>query len=372
MRTSKTSSRGGEFGLHVSEFTAVRELTAVRRARGEIDSAELKAHTAVVQSAFDATDASLKARRFKGVTGTPLAPAALEQRPLLTETPEELIYLRVKEGSKEIASRRGIPATSETTYLELTNLAVMCYLTANDWERLEPLPMIAETFVDHNETERSKITMPMTGRAAANVNKYVRVTITSARAPVIVRRTVNETLMAADRASRSVPRKYVQVGVKELHYPEKLFNEMVEQLVSLELGVHRSDVDALTNFMKALRDAVVSCEGTDMAVPVTFGNYAARRSPGNKNRARAHMFESRAGQLQNLARLPCIASSERWSSFAKDVNALVAVLTNKFTTMNREADQAATRRATTRDFPAGLANVETAEAAEGGTAVSRT
>ena len=252
MRTSKTSSRGGEFGLHVSEFTAVRELTAVRRARGEIDSAELKAHTAVVQSAFDATDASLKARRFKGVTGTPLAPAALEQRPLLTETPEELIYLRVKEGSKEIASRRGIPATSETTYLELTNLAVMCYLTANDWERLEPLPMIAETFVDHNETERSKITMPMTGRAAANVNKYVRVTITSARAPVIVRRTVNETLMAADRASRSVPRKYVQVGVKELHYPEKLFNEMVEQLVSLELGVHRSDVDALTNFMKAL------------------------------------------------------------------------------------------------------------------------
>jgi hypothetical protein len=76
------------------------ECAAVRRARGEIDSPEKKARAAVVQSTFDTTDASLRARRFGGgpATHTPLA--AVEQRPLLTATSEQLIYVRVKENLK--------------------------------------------------------------------------------------------------------------------------------------------------------------------------------------------------------------------------------------------------------------------------------
>jgi hypothetical protein len=354
-------------------------LTFVGRSRDEIDSPDKKARVSKVLADFDATQNSLRARRYGE-----LVPAALEHPPsqlslatppiLLTATPQLLLmHVRVREGKKEIAPRCGIQATSETTYLELTKLAVLCYMSLQDWERLELLPMIVETFSDHTETERSKTTMPIAACAAVNINRFVCVTIASARAPVVVRRTIAAALMSADKATGFVPQKYEQVQNKELQYPEKLFNEMVEQLTRLDLGVQRSNIDALANFLKALRDAIISCEGTDMAVPATFGNYASRRASGHTSRARADamLYERRAGALQNLARLPCIASCERWSSFITDVNALVAVLTVKFTKMNRLTQVQKTRHAATRPFATGLAKVETVEAVRGGTTVSR-
>jgi hypothetical protein len=102
----------------------------------------------------------------------------------------------------------------------------MSYLALSDWERLERLPMIVETFFDYDETERSKKAMSIVAIAATNANKFVRVTITSPRAPRVIVRGVNDALMDLERATRYFPRKYVQAGDKELQYPERPFNEM--------------------------------------------------------------------------------------------------------------------------------------------------
>jgi hypothetical protein len=193
------------------------ECAVVGRSRDEIDSPDKKARVDKVLADFGATETSLKARRYEG-----LVPAALEHPPsrlslptppvLQTATPQLLLmHVRVKEGKTEIAPRCGIQANSETTYLELTKLAVMCYMTLQDWERLEPLPMIVETFSDHTETERSKTAMPIGACAAANINMFVRVTIASARPPVPVRpRSIADALVSADQTTGFVPRKYEQ------------------------------------------------------------------------------------------------------------------------------------------------------------------
>ena len=104
----------------------------------------------------------------------------------------------------------------------------------------------------------------------------------------------------SDSVQRHFPLNYEQPkSGKELHYPEVPFNEIADQLVDAGLGVRRDEADALANFVRALRDAIISCEGqSDMAPPAPFDDLKSCRSSGHKCRAQnnAQLYELRTGQ----------------------------------------------------------------------------
>ncbi|KAJ1444486.1 hypothetical protein M885DRAFT_552821 [Pelagophyceae sp. CCMP2097] len=163
--------------------------------------------------------------------------------------------------------------------------------------------MIVEASSDFHETESSKVEMTIGANAISNINKYIRVTFQSpAPPPPAARRNGADVLMQASRERGYVPVLFEpQIG-QELQYPEKLFNDIVDQQVAFRVGVRRDEIMVLANLNKALRDAIISCEGQkDMVLPETLGRFPSQRTWGNKSRARAdaRLYERRAGTLQN-------------------------------------------------------------------------
>ncbi|KAJ1449408.1 hypothetical protein M885DRAFT_535770 [Pelagophyceae sp. CCMP2097] len=162
--------------------------------------------------------------------------------------------------------------------------------------------MIVETFSEFHETEASKVEMTIGANAISNINKYIRVTVQSPAPPPAARRNGAGVFMQASRERGYVPVLFEPLEGKELQYPEKLFNDIVDQQVAFRVGVRRDEIIVLTNLNKALRDAIISCEGQkDMVLPETFGHFPSQRTWGNKSRARAdaRLYERRAGTLQN-------------------------------------------------------------------------
>ncbi|KAJ1446414.1 hypothetical protein M885DRAFT_591824 [Pelagophyceae sp. CCMP2097] len=347
---------------------------AVRNA-GDIDSPEKKARIEAIYSQFAAFDAVLLSRRFEAggdaVTPGNAAPRADVPTATRGDVPllEQTVYVRVKEGRQVLAPRIGIAAGQTTTYLDLARDAVLHYLRPEDWARVAARPMIVETFSDFHETEASKVEMTIGANAISNINKYIRVTVQSPAPAPAARRNGAGVLMQASRERGYVPVLFEPLEGKELQYPEKLFNDIVDQHVAFCVGVRRDEIIVLTNLNKALRDAIISCEGQkDMVLPETFGHFPSQRTWGNKSRARAdaRLYERRAGTLQNLAGAPCFAPAA-WASIIGDVHKLVDVLTSKFTTMDRDARLAATRRTSIRELVNGRLDVVTIEQTEGGT-----
>jgi hypothetical protein len=82
--------------------------------------------------------------------------------------------VRIKEGSRVLATRLGLSAGPTTTYLDLSRDAVLQFMSEEeDWQRLERLPMTVEAFSDHEEVERSKVEMAISACAVSNVNKFI-------------------------------------------------------------------------------------------------------------------------------------------------------------------------------------------------------
>jgi hypothetical protein len=179
--------------------------------------------------------------------------------------------------------------------------------------------------------------------------------------------------MASSRSAMHLPEKSAPKDGNALQFPEALRNEIIDQLSEQGLGVLRAEVHLVANFILALRDAIVSCEGQkDMVLPKPFDAYVARRSRGNNCRARAdaRILERRAGVLQNFVRIPCIASSNRWSTFVADVNELVAVLVCKYHAMDKKAQQQAQRQSDVRVHLTGAIDATTVDATGCATIVS--
>jgi len=234
----------------------------------------------------------LLSRRFEagGDAATPGNAAPRADVPTATrgDVPllEQTVYVRVKEGRQVLASRIGIAAGQTTTYLDLARDAVLHYLRPEDWARVAARPMIVETFSDFHETEPSKVEMPIGANAISNINKYIRVTVQSpAPPPAAARRNGADVLMQASRERGYVPVLFKPQMGQELQYPEKLFNDIVDQQVAFRVGVRRDEIMVLANLNKALRDAIISCEGQkDMVLPETFGHFPSQRTWGNKSR----------------------------------------------------------------------------------------
>ena len=74
----------------------------------------------------------------------------------LGQGPKKFVYVRDKEGPKELIPRYGLVSESLTTYLDLTESALRSF-SAENWERLRSYPMIVETLCDHNETRQSLV-----------------------------------------------------------------------------------------------------------------------------------------------------------------------------------------------------------------------
>ena len=125
------------------------------------------------------------------------------------------------------------------TYLALVEEAVRRH-SPSDWDRLQLFPVTVDTFLDHTESERSKISM-LVGECVASVNKYIRVMITVPRAPAAPRRSFNEVLMAGAR-EQHLPKPYTVAQDEELQYPEKVFNEISAQLGDSAVGVRTHEL----------------------------------------------------------------------------------------------------------------------------------
>ena len=119
-------------------------------ANGDVDSPEKRARTSRVHNEFDAAKRQLNMQLRDASSVGAVATAALEQGP------KEFVYVRVKEGQKELIPRCGLVSEPFTTYLDLAESALRSS-SAQDWERLRSYPMIVETFSDHNETQQSLV-----------------------------------------------------------------------------------------------------------------------------------------------------------------------------------------------------------------------
>jgi hypothetical protein len=134
------------------------DLDDLRRmlADGDIDSPGKRARTTRVQNEFDAARRELNVQLRDAPSVGAVATAALEHGS------KEFVYVRVKEGPKELVPRRGLVSESFTTYLDLAESA-LCSSSA-DWERLQSYPMIVETFSDHNETQQNLVVVAIGAR----------------------------------------------------------------------------------------------------------------------------------------------------------------------------------------------------------------
>ena len=81
----------------------------------------------------------------------------------LEQGPKEFVYVRVKQGSKELIPRYGLVSESLTTYLDVAESALRS-LSAKKWKRLRSEPMIVETLCDHNETRQSPVVLAIGAR----------------------------------------------------------------------------------------------------------------------------------------------------------------------------------------------------------------
>jgi hypothetical protein len=137
---------------------------------GRINTPEKKEQTRRVLAEYKARTELLKELRFGAVADAPRpappAPAA--------PTAPVLVYLRVKEGQRELISRCGVELLLGMDYAQLLE-STLLQSSPGDWERLKEFPIIIDTFPDCAETERGKVVMKVyasVGRAP-NVRRVV-------------------------------------------------------------------------------------------------------------------------------------------------------------------------------------------------------
>ena len=180
--------------------------------------------------------------------------------------------------------------------------------------------------------------------------------------------------MMAGRKQLLLPEKYsATANEPQLTFERLLFNHVVEHCESVGLGVKAGNVEACSNLILALRDALQLMVGREndfkwCSVPTDFKFGLTRKKKRKLPRLKQDQLHEVISRLRAAVDGNSFTRTNLWEGFVEAVESVINVLTDKLDSMRQQTSQARDRQGAREPMSPTMA-VETVEASSSGTAL---